>query len=140
MSSYISVRLQRQIRSQFRDCCAYCQTSESLLALTFEFEHIMPTSAGGETQLENLCLACPSCNRFKASRQMGMDSVTGETVRLFHPQLDDWGSHFRWSEDATEIVALTATGRVTIELLRMNRPMLIDARAMWVEVGRHPRQ
>ena len=40
MSGYVPVKLQRQIRKQFCDRCAYCQTSEALMAITFEFEHI----------------------------------------------------------------------------------------------------
>ena len=54
MSAYIPVQLQRQIRAQFRDCCAYCQTAEVLTAVTFEFEHIVPLAAGGQTKFESL--------------------------------------------------------------------------------------
>jgi len=73
VSVYISVELQKQIRHCFADCCAYCHTAESLTVTTFEFEHIIPPSAGGETVFENLCLACPSCNRYKATRQTAID-------------------------------------------------------------------
>ncbi len=69
MSAYISVDLQREIRARFTECCAYCLTAELLTATTFEFDHIMPRSLGGETVLANLCLACPSYNRDKADRQ-----------------------------------------------------------------------
>jgi len=57
--------LQRQVRDRFANYCAYCRTAEALTVTTFEFEHITPRSAGGETVLENLCLSCPSCNRYK---------------------------------------------------------------------------
>ncbi|NJL37280.1 MAG: HNH endonuclease [Leptolyngbyaceae cyanobacterium RM2_2_4] len=57
MSAYIPVELQRQIRSCFADCCAYCRTVEALTVTTFEFEHIVPLARGGETRFENLCLA-----------------------------------------------------------------------------------
>ncbi|HAG84344.1 MAG TPA: hypothetical protein DCL61_25110 [Cyanobacteria bacterium UBA12227] len=63
MSVYLSVELQRRIRARFNNCCAYCRTAEVLTVTTFEFEHIIPRSLGGETIWENLCLACPSCNR-----------------------------------------------------------------------------
>lgn len=49
MSAYIPVELQRQIRARFANCCAYCRTVEALTVTTFEFEHITPRSAGGET-------------------------------------------------------------------------------------------
>ncbi len=76
MSAYIAVDLQQRIRICFANCCAYCRSAEALTVTTFEFEHIVPRSAGGVTKLENLCLACPSCNRYKAFRQAGFDSVT----------------------------------------------------------------
>jgi len=68
VSTYISKGLQRQICDRFGSCCAYCQTAEALTAMTFEFEHIVPLSAGGETIFTNLCFACPTCNRCKGDR------------------------------------------------------------------------
>jgi hypothetical protein len=53
VSAYISVELQRQVRSHFRDCCAYCRTAEALTVAIFEFEHIVPRSAGGVLTLAN---------------------------------------------------------------------------------------
>lgn len=138
MSVYISVELQREIRARFVDCCAYCRTAESLTVSIFEFEHIIPRSAAGETIFENLCLACPSCNRYKASRQTAFDLITQQEVNLFHPQLQIWAEHFAWSEDATEIIGLTPIGRATIFALKMNRPQLIRVRKMWVKMGEHP--
>jgi hypothetical protein len=138
VSVYIPVDLQQQIRAHFANCCAYCRTLETLTVTTFEFEHIIPRSAGGETNFENLCLACPMCNRHKASRQVATDPVTVETVPLFHPHLQVWEHHFNWSEDAVEILGLTPTGRATISALKMNRPQLIRVRHLWVKLGEHP--
>lgn len=138
MSVYIPVELQRQIRTHFANCCAYCLTAESLTATTFEFEHIIPRSAGGETTFENLCLACPSCNRYKATRQTAIDPQVQVAVDLFHPHRQNWTEHFAWSEDATEIVGLTSTGRATISALKMNRSQLIRVRKMWMTMGEHP--
>jgi 5-methylcytosine-specific restriction endonuclease McrA len=67
VSVYIPVELKKEIRNYFADCCAYCRTAEALTVTTFEFEHIIPLSADGQTVFE-LCLACPSCNRYKATR------------------------------------------------------------------------
>ena len=39
---------------------------------------------------------------------------------LFYPRVDRWDDHYRFRNG--EILALTARGRVTIRLLRMNRP------------------
>jgi hypothetical protein len=138
VSVYIRIELQRQIRARFGECCAYCRTAEFLTAMTFEFEHIRPISAGGETVFENLCFACPSCNRYKGDRQTAIDPKSGETVGLFHPQEQVWGEHFAWGESGTEMKGLTAVGRATIAALQMNRPTLVRARAMWVKLGEHP--
>ncbi|WP_066423518.1 HNH endonuclease [Anabaena sp. 4-3] len=138
MSVYIPVELQRKIRSKFADCCAYCRTAEHLTVTTFEFEHIIPLSAGGKTSFENLCLSCPTCNRYKASRQTAVDTETQQEVFLFNPQQQLWSEHFAWSKDATEITPLTSVGRATISALKMNRSQLIRVRQMWVKLGEHP--
>ncbi len=138
MSVYISVELQHQIRSRFANCCAYCRTAESLTVTTFEFEHIVPLSKGGRTIFENLCLSCPSCNRYKATRQIATDPITQEEVGLFHPQKQVWSSHFEWNGEAIEIIGLSPTGRATVVVLKMNRPQLLRVRRMWVKMGEHP--
>jgi hypothetical protein len=138
VSVYIRIELQRQIRERFGECCAYCRTAEFLTAMTFEFDRIQPLSMGGETVFENLCFACPSCNRYKSDRQMAIDPESGETVALFHPQEQAWTEHFAWSENGTEIRGVTALGRATIAALQMNRSALVRARGMWVKLGEHP--
>ncbi|MDZ7967288.1 MAG: hypothetical protein RM368_20315 [Nostoc sp. DedSLP03] len=52
MSVYIPVELKKEIRNYFADCCAYCRTAEALTVTTFEFEHIIPLSAGGKLYLK----------------------------------------------------------------------------------------
>lgn len=47
------------------DCCGYCGTTEG----PFEIDHITPRAAGGENVLENVVVACQSCNRAKRDRQ-----------------------------------------------------------------------
>lgn len=138
MSAYIPAALRRQIRAQFAAHCAYCQTAEALSVATFEIDHIIPRIAGGETESDNLCLACPSCNRYKSDRQTGVPSELGQSVALFHPQHEQWSDHFTWSSDSSEIIALTPTGQATIEALRMNRPQLVRLRRLWARMGEHP--
>lgn len=139
MSQYVSVDLRRRIRETFFACCAYCQTAESLTVATFEIEHIVPSSLDGATELQNLCLACPACNRFKSNRIHGTTDAGLDSV-LFHPQQDIWLDHFDWSVDGTVIVGLTEVGEATIRTLRMNRPQVIEVRLLWVDAGRHPPQ
>lgn len=72
MSLYIPIELRRRIMEVDRSCCAYCHSAESLMGVTFEIEHILPISAGGVTEFDNLCLSCPTCNRHKSNRLVAM--------------------------------------------------------------------
>jgi hypothetical protein len=105
---------------------------------TFHIDHIIPTSAGGATAFENLCLSCPFCNQFKKKRWQARDPETGRKARLFNPRRDRWDQHFRWSEDGTQVIGLTARGRATVTTLQMNNPISMTARKFWVMCKIHP--
>jgi hypothetical protein len=95
MSAYIPVALKQRVGECFANCCAYCRTAEELTVAIFEIEHIVPQSAGGETVFENLCLACPTCNRYKADLTSEADPLTQTEAPLFHPQHQRWPDHFK---------------------------------------------
>jgi hypothetical protein len=137
VSEYVAVEIRRKVRKRFEERCAYCQSRESLSVVTFEVEHIIPVSRGGQAEFENLCLACPSCNRHKSNRVSALTS-SGIETRIFHPQLDVWLDHFDWSINGTIIVGLTDVGTATLELLKMNRPQLVEVRSYWRVLGMHP--
>jgi hypothetical protein len=46
--------------------CDWCTVS--LVQQQFEIDHIIALSSGGSNSSENLALACPDCNRSKASK------------------------------------------------------------------------
>ena len=138
MTVYISVELQRRVRERFANICAYCRSAEDLTATTFEFEHIVPLSAGGATAFENLCLSCPMCNRYKSDRVLVPDPVAQMEVPLFHPHRHRWADHFSWNDEFTEVVGLTSIGRASVAALKMNRPQMIRVRRMWVAMNEHP--
>ena len=138
MSVYVSAELRRHVRAQFANCCAYCRTAEALTATSFEFEHIVPLSAGGTTTINNVCFSCPMCNRFKSDHVCAVDPVSEESVPLFHPQQNHWADHFSWNDDYSEVVGLTSRGRATVIALKMNRILMIRIRRMWVAMGEHP--
>lgn len=138
MSVYVPENLRRQVRERFNNICAYCRTAELLSASVFEIDHIIPYSADGPTSLDNLCLACSSCNNRKGIRQHAVDPLTNQVVPLFHPVKQEWDDHFSWSESKTNIIGQTPSGRATIELLRMNRPQIVFLREIWLSVDKHP--
>jgi HNH endonuclease len=118
--------------------CGYCRTPESIAGFRLSIEHIVPEAKGGKTVEENLWLACHACNEFKGARLHVRDPVTGQRVRLWNPRRQKWPDHFSWSADGTEIRGLTPCGRATIAGLRLNRPELVAARSLWVQVGWWP--
>jgi hypothetical protein len=131
--------LSRALRAEFIEPhCAYCRSPEKLLGIHLEVDHIIPESEGGETQLDNLCLCCRSCNGFKWNRISGRDPETGKRVRLFHPRRQKREAHFERSKDRLYIVGLTASGRATVEILRMNNDLIVNLRRLWVILGLHP--
>jgi HNH endonuclease len=138
VSPYISVELRNRIRTHDRNRCCYCLTTESNSGIRMTFDHFWPRTKDGKTSFENLCLACRSCNESKSNKTEAVDSITGKTVSLFNPRLQDWPTHFEWGTDGTEILGKTEIGRVTIEVLKMNNPAIVAARRRWVSVGWHP--
>ncbi|HMZ17201.1 MAG TPA: HNH endonuclease signature motif containing protein, partial [Blastocatellia bacterium] len=115
--------------------CEYCHAPQLLVGQVFHLDHIKPFSVGGKTDAENLCYACAHCNTAKSDYVTGSDPKTGKTVRLFNPRTDDWDKHFRWSDDFKELIGRTAIGRATIATLRMNDPLLQNARPIWLSTG-----
>ena len=111
---------------------------ERLIGASLTIDHIIPRSLGGETTLENLCLACWDCNMIKSIRTQGTDPESGEIVSMFHPNRQNWPDHFRWSDDSLQIMGISPTGRATVHLLRLNRSKLRTARRFWLEIGHHP--
>ena len=101
-------------------------------------EHIIPLAAGGSSEEDNLWLACPLCNGYKAVQTHHPDSETGDLVRLYHPRQQTWTDHFQWSEDGATIIGKTACGRATVTALKLNNEYLIRARRRWVLAGWHP--
>ena len=108
------------------------------MGIRLHVDHIIPKKAGGISGEENLCLACQSCNRSKWEKTHAHDPVSNQIVRLFNPNTQNWFEHFRWSEDGTIIIGLTACGRATVSALQLNNFYMICARKFWVEAGEHP--
>jgi hypothetical protein len=138
MSVYIPVALRNRLEAMDRGSCAYCQTSETNTGISCACDHILPLSKGGATEVDNLCLACRSCNECKGDSTQGIDPLSGDIVALFNPRLQYWYEHFQWSLDGTRIIGHTPTGRATIITLRMNNQKIISARQRWVSAGWHP--
>jgi hypothetical protein len=118
--------------------CEYCHAPELVFNLRFEVEHVIPVAQGGEDDEANLALACRSCNLHKGIDVSGVDPISGEVVRLFHPRLDRWSEHFQVDQVTGSIVGKTPLGRATVSCLSLNSASQLLARRQWIRLGVFP--
>lgn len=124
----------RTVRERADDRCEYCRLRQEHAPLwRHQIEHIVPRKHRGTDDLTNLAWACVRCNLGKASNLSGRDADTGEIVPLFDPRKQTWDDHFAY--EGAEIIGLTATGRVTVEVLNMNEPRRLALRQELLENG-----
>jgi pyruvate-formate lyase-activating enzyme len=134
----IALEIRAAVRERARLRCEYCHALETWQYVEFTLEHVVPLSAGGQSTLDNLALACFACNRRKWDHREGRDPRTDDAARLFNPRIDTWNDHFAWSSDGLEIVGLTAIGRTTVVTLELSRERAVRIREADAVLGRHP--
>lgn len=138
MSQRPNEALRLQVFERASYCCEYCYSQFRYSSDPFNAEHIVPKSKGGLTDLSNLAAACFGCNGKKWQTTESVDSLTGKFARLYHPRRDRWEDHFRWSHDFKFLIGLTPTGRVTVELLDLNREGVVNLRVLLRIHNLHP--
>jgi hypothetical protein len=116
--------------------CEYCRLSQRGQEATFHVDHIVPVAASGEGHLDNLALACVSCSLRKGARRTACDPLTGKETLLFHPRDQSWDKHFVWR--GNRLMEISANGRATVDLLKMNRLIAVSIRKEERFHGRHP--
>lgn len=108
-------------------------------AITFAIDHIIAEKHGGETAAHNLCLSCYWCNSYKGSDLSSVDWEQGANiVPLFNLRLQLWEEHFKLED--VYIRPLTAVGRVTVFLLRLNAEERLKERELLLALGSYPCQ
>jgi hypothetical protein len=136
--TYVPAPLRRAVVRRARALCEYCRLRQDLCPAPFQVDHIIPRALDGQTVSENLCLACPVCNNAKRAQLTGREPRSQRRLRLFHPRLQSWNEHFRWSNDSSVIIGSTATGRATVAALKMNQPRIVKIRLIWASLRLHP--
>jgi hypothetical protein len=107
------------VRARAQNRCEYCRLPQSAGEIfRFHIEHIRSRQHGGGDSLENLALACSNCNWNKGPNLTAVDPITEAITPLFDPRQHEWTEHFATSN--LEIVGLSAIGRATVRLLKMN--------------------
>ena len=76
------------------------------------------------------------CNPHKGSDVASIDPETGDIVPRFNPRQNRWQEHFRISGERIE--ALTAIGRATVPLLRLNGAERLAERQLLRELNEQP--
>jgi HNH endonuclease len=132
-TTYIPVALRRQVYERARGYCEYCRIPDAATFAPHEIDHIVAEKHGGLTESENLALSCASCNKRKGSDLASIDSETGEIVPLYHPRQDLWHEHFHLTEG--EVFPRTAKGRITTQLLQLNRRDRVEERRLLQQAG-----
>ncbi len=137
-NSRISKSLREFVRERAQDRCEYCVSPTWLTGQLHEIDHIMPRALGGTNDVDNLCLACASCNGQKHDDIAAIDPLTNNQVALFNPRQHHWHDHFEWRSNGLLMIGTTPIGRATVNLLEVNHPLMMTARSFWVELGVHP--
>lgn len=131
--TYVPGPLRELVNNRANNCCEYCRYPQHASLFAFEMEHIVAEKHGGQTNADNLALACPFCNRAKGTDLASLDPETGYLTPLFNPRTQVWSEHFRF--DGARIVPLTAVGRVTVAILQVNAASRIAERELLQVTG-----
>ena len=137
MTTPIPTALRELVKQRANQRCEYCllhQNDEPVYP--HEVDHIIAEKHAGLTQADNLAYACFYCNRFKGTDLASIDPLTNEITPLFNPRIQQLDDHF--ALDSAVIVPLTAVGRVTVRLLQLNRPRIIQRRLYLIQLKRYP--
>jgi hypothetical protein len=128
--------LEADVKKRAQGVCEYCRLPEACQRVPFQIDLIIAEHHGGATVFENLANACLRCNKKKGPNIAGVDSHSGEIVRLFNPRRDQWNEHFEWR--GAELIGLTSIGRATVAVLAMNVPSAVALREELMAEGIFP--
>jgi HNH endonuclease len=136
MTTYIPAALRQLVDQRAAGACEYCLIHQTFSIYSHEVDHVIASKHGGESAEDNLVLACMPCNRHKGSDLTSIDPITGVITPLFNPRTQIWLEHFQLEEGS--ILGLTAVGRTTIFLLRMNEINRVQLRQALAAQGLYP--
>lgn len=134
----LSKTIRQQVARRADHCCEYCKTQQILIGMPLVIDHILPTSAGGSNELENLAAACYRCNQFKGAQIYTVDPLCEDRIYLFNPRSQVWLEHFYWAEQGLYILGKTPVGSATVKTLRLNNEYVTESRKRWISQNWHP--
>lgn len=134
--TYIPSTLREKVRLRANRRCEYCLLFEEYAHFSHEADHIIAEKHAGETVFDNLAWSCFDCNRHKGSDVASVDPISQKIIPLFNPRTESWHDHFEILDG--QILPLTATGRVTVHLLKFNLIARIEVRATLAKANCYP--
>jgi hypothetical protein len=67
-----------------------------------------------------------------------IDPIDGQFVTLYHSRQQSWSDHLVWSDDFTEMIGISPSGRATIVRLQLNREGVVNLRGVLRTKDSHP--
>ncbi len=135
----LSRQVRRAVFKRAGRCCEYCRVGEGREPVLFQVDHIIAKKHGGTDYIDNLCVSCADCNRYKGDNVAAIDPLTNDATRLFNPRQQNWQDHFFINPDAS-LSGNTPEGRATALVLRMNESLRIEQRFDERLLGNYPCQ
>jgi hypothetical protein len=130
----ISEALRDFVVHRANSCCEYCLLDSKYSFFSFHIEHIVSLKHGGQTQPNNLALACSICNFNKGSDIATRLLPHPELIRFFNPRTDNWHEHFKHEESGL-IIAKTNIGEATLKIFKFNHPDSLIERKELLQKG-----
>jgi hypothetical protein len=112
-----------QVRRRANFACEYCGVTETDSAGQLTVDHFRPRAREGTDELTNLLYCCYRCNLYKA----GYWPAQATDPALWNPRQESRETHLLALADGS-LYPITATGRFTLDRLRLNRPALVEYR------------
>lgn len=122
-------KIREMLNEEFAGKCAYCGSSIDTAAHKGVIENFYPKSKYPQMsfQLDNLLLACQICDRSKADEFPVDDN---DEPMLLNPRTDNYQEHIRLEKKTGLLNPITNKGKITIELLNLNRMALVEQRKL----------
>jgi hypothetical protein len=136
LGSDVSDDLRRLVAERAGHRCEYCLLHEDDSYSPHQIDHIVSRKHGGLSTADNLAYSCLRCNAWKGSDVGSIDSETGRFIPLFNPRQQSWAQHFKLQGFVIE--PLTAEGRATTRLMKLNTDKRVVERRLLISLGRYP--
>ena len=133
---FIPLTMREVVINRASKYCEYCLIHQDFSIYSHEIDHIISLKHGGQTETDNLALACLPCNRHKGTDFATFAPNNREITLLFNPRSQNWIEHFYLQNSL--IQGITVTGKATASLLMFNQPKRVLQRQILILKNCYP--